>query len=200
MAFEAILLASILARQFRVAQIDKLIAEKYARTDPLTELNNRRGFQELTEPLWQQIVYQKGDASLLLIDVDSFKDVNDTHGHSVGDEVLKAIAKVISESCRQGDISARWGGEEFIVFLPHTSRDSAITQAEVIREAIEKVEFLALELSLTLTASFGVAGSVANQFEDAPLTLARFEPMIKNADRALYIAKYSGKNQVRIVS
>ncbi|PMG77329.1 hypothetical protein BCU84_11005 [Shewanella sp. 10N.286.51.B7] len=200
MAFEAILLASILARQFRVAQIDKLIAEKYARTDPLTELNNRRGFQELTEPLWQQIVYQKGDASLLLIDVDSFKDVNDTHGHSVGDEVLKAIAKVISESCRQGDISARWGGEEFIVFLPHTSRDSAITQAEVIREAIEKVEFLALELSLTLTASFGVAGSVANQFEDTPLTLARFEPMIKNADRALYIAKYSGKNQVRIVS
>ncbi len=200
MAFEAILLASILARQFRVAQIDKLIAEKYARTDPLTGLNNRRGFQELTQPIWQKIVFEQHNASLILIDIDLFKKVNDTHGHSVGDEVLKVVAKALADTCRDGDIAARWGGEEFIVFLPDTSRDSAIMQAEIIREAIENIEFSILELSLNLTASIGVAGSVASLFEQQPLHVDIFEPMIRQADRALYIAKQEGKNQVRVVS
>ncbi|MCL1067828.1 sensor domain-containing diguanylate cyclase [Shewanella olleyana] len=200
MAFEAILLASILARQFRMAQIDKLIAEKYACTDPLTELNNRRGFKEFTESKWQEIVEAQHNVSIALIDIDYFKQVNDTHGHNIGDEVLKLVAKAIADSCRDGDIAARWGGEEFIVLLPNTSRDGAIMQAEHIREAIESISFDTLNGELTLTASIGVAGTVAGKFELSSIHQGTLEALIKNADRALYIAKQDGKNQVRIVS
>ncbi|WP_197495547.1 sensor domain-containing diguanylate cyclase [Shewanella sp. UCD-FRSSP16_17] len=200
MAFEAILLASILARQFRIAQIDKLIAEKYARTDPLTELNNRRGFKVLTELTWPNIVDTQRNISVALIDIDFFKKVNDEYGHSKGDEVLKKVAKVIAETSREGDISARWGGEEFIVFLPDTTRDGAIMHAERIREAIEAISFTGIDCELMLTASIGVAGSVAARFEDESINHDTLEVMIKNADRALYIAKQDGKNQVRVVS
>ncbi|WP_153912609.1 sensor domain-containing diguanylate cyclase [Shewanella sp. TC10] len=200
MAFEAILLASILARQFRMAQIDKLIAEKYARTDPLTELNNRRGFKELTESKWQDIIEDQHNVSIALIDIDYFKQVNDTYGHNIGDEVLKLVAKAIADSCREGDIAARWGGEEFIVFLPNTSRDGAIMQAEHIRETVENISFSTLNSELLLTASIGVAGTVAGKFELSPTYQDTIESLVKSADRALYIAKHDGKNQVKIVS
>lgn len=89
MTFEAILLASILGSQFRVAQVDKIMAQKYACTDPLTQLNNRRGFQELTSPIVERIINTKADVSVVLIDIDLFKNINDVYGHQVGDEVLK---------------------------------------------------------------------------------------------------------------
>jgi diguanylate cyclase (GGDEF)-like protein len=196
MAFEAILLAVILARQFRMAQLDKVIAETYARTDSLTQLNNRRGFQELTQSIWQNIIRSKRDASIVLIDIDFFKRFNDQYGHDVGDKVLVKVAKCIEDTCRKGDVCARWGGEEFIIFLPETSENQAILQAERIRSAIELLEINIIKLPLSITASLGVAGTTEGFFQNEPLTLKVLEPMINLADRALYLAKQKGKNQV----
>ena len=196
MAFEAILLAVILARQFRMAQFDKLIAETYARTDTLTQLNNRRGFQYLTKPIWQSIIREQRDAAFVLIDIDLFKKFNDLYGHDTGDKVLHNVAKCISNTCRKGDISARWGGEEFIVFLPETSQEQALVQAERIRLAIQTLSVTINQVPLSITASLGVTGTYAGNFKNAPLTLDNFELMINEADRALYIAKQNGKNQI----
>ena len=196
MAFEAILLAVILARQFRMAQFDKLIAETYARTDTLTQLNNRRGFQYLTKPIWQSIIREQRDAAFVLIDIDLFKKFNDLYGHDTGDKVLYEVAKKITNTCRKGDISARWGGEEFIVFLPETSQEQALVQAERIRLAIQALSVTINQVPLSITASLGVAGTYAGNFKNAPLTLDNFEMMINEADRALYIAKQNGNNQI----
>ncbi|GAA0790686.1 MULTISPECIES: sensor domain-containing diguanylate cyclase [Pseudomonadati] len=198
MAFEAILLASILARQFRVAQIDKRIAEKYARTDPLTELNNRRGFKELTQPIFEHIVANQREVTIVIIDIDNFKNVNDIYGHSMGDIVLKSVADAITDSCRQGDISARWGGEEFIVFLAETSEAQGLMQAEKIRRKIEAIKIDDIHTQLSLTASFGISGTVNGCFNQATLDAQSMDNMLRNADKALYIAKQNGKNQVKI--
>ena len=196
MAFEAILLAVILARQFRMAQLDKVIAETYARTDSLTQLNNRRGFQELTQPIWQSIIRAKRDASFVLIDIDFFKRFNDQYGHDIGDKVLVKVAQCIEETSRKGDVCARWGGEEFIIFLPETSENQALLQAERIRTAIESLEIEVIQLPLSITASIGVAGTNESLFQNEPLTLDSLEPIINQSDRALYLAKQKGKNQV----
>lgn len=196
MAFEAILLAVILARQFRMAKLDKMIAETYARTDALTQLNNRRGFQELTQPIWQGIIRTRRDAAIVLLDIDFFKRFNDQYGHEIGDKVLVKVAQCLKETARKGDVFARWGGEEFILFLPETTEKQAYLQAERIRAAIEMLEIQVIKLPLSITASFGVAGSTENCFQDEPLSLSVLEPMINSADRALYVAKQKGKNQV----
>ncbi|WP_286264037.1 sensor domain-containing diguanylate cyclase [Thalassotalea atypica] len=198
MAVEAILLAIILARQFRMAQLDKLIAETYARTDTLTQLNNRRGFQDLSQPIWQNLVREKREASIVLIDIDYFKRFNDQYGHDIGDTVLKEVAQCISKACRKGDVSARWGGEEFIVFLPETAQSQAIVHAERIREAISSLTLNVIRVPISITASFGVAGTVNSKFIDQALCMETLEPMINQADRALYVAKQSGKNQVQV--
>ncbi|WP_353518499.1 diguanylate cyclase [Thalassotalea sp. SU-HH00458] len=196
MAFEAILLAVILARQFRMAKLDKMIAETYARTDALTQLNNRRGFQELTQPIWQGIIRTRRDAAIVLLDIDFFKRFNDQYGHEIGDKVLVKVAQCLKETARKGDVFARWGGEEFILFLPETTEKQAYLQAERIRSAIEMLEIQVIKLPLSITASFGVAGSTENYFQGEPLSLRALEPMINLADRALYVAKQKGKNQV----
>jgi GGDEF domain-containing protein len=100
MTFEAFLLAVILAKQFRVAEKDKVMAENYARTDTLTTLNNRHGFEESTQPLWSKIIREKRDVSVVLFDIDAFKKVNDNYGHSAGDLVLKHVADVIKATMR----------------------------------------------------------------------------------------------------
>ncbi len=198
MAFEAILLAVILARQFRMAQFDKLIAETYARTDALTQLNNRRGFQDLTKPILQNIIREKRDVSIVIIDIDFFKQFNDQYGHDVGDRVLKEVGLCISDACRKGDILARWGGEEFIVFLPETTQQQALLQAERIRVAVEQLDKSIINVPLSITVSLGVAGTESSIFNDAHIEMGSLESMIIQADRALYMAKQGGKNRVKI--
>ncbi|WP_372627467.1 diguanylate cyclase [Arsukibacterium sp.] len=200
MAFEAILLAVILARQFRMAKLDKMIAESYARTDVLTRLNNRRGFSQVTEPIWNNIVREKREASIVLMDIDSFKTINDTFGHAYGDEVLTEVAKCIKATAREGDVSARWGGEEFIIFLPETSQSKAIIQAERVRKAFENIRINTQTDTITLTASFGVAGSENGIVGTKPIGDVAQEQLINFADMALYTAKHSGKNQVCVFS
>ena len=197
MAIEALFLSTMLARQFRMAQLDKVIAESYARTDILTQLNNRRGFHDISGPIWQHMIREQRNVSVVLVDVDDFKSINDDHGHDAGDKALKIIAQCIAHACRKSDICARWGGEEFIIFLPETDQEHAIMQAERIRLDIEALSIPVQSKHISVTASFGVAGTTANIFNRQRLKFNTLEPMITAADSALYTAKSNGKNQIQ---
>lgn len=196
MTFEAMLLAVILAKQFRIAQADKVLAEVYARTDTLTSLNNRRGFEESTQPLWNKIIREQRDASIVLFDIDDFKKVNDSYGHSTGDLVLQHVSDVVKKTLRDSDVCGRWGGEEFIIMLPETSVEQAARQAERLRMAFEQSSISVGTITIPVTASFGVSGSLDRQFNEEKLTSSCLEKMIKLADTALYRAKRRGKNRV----
>ena len=200
MALEAILLALILARQFRMAKLDKLIAENYARTDSLTQLNNRRGFAQITAPIWQHIIREQRDVSIVLLDIDGFKQINDSYGHTAGDEVLVQVANCIKATIREGDVAARWGGEEFIIFLPETTQHQAVKQAERLRAAIQALRINTDNAVIRLTASFGTAGSDSGVIATQRLGDISQELVIHYADKALYAAKNSGKNQVCAMS
>ena len=188
MLFDATLLALALAYQFRVGQEQRLRAERLAQLDPLTGLNNRRAFYDMTAPLWSNAIRHEHAASVMLLDIDLFKQINDTHGHAHGDAVLKTLAGVLRQSVRQGDVLARWGGEEFIVFLPQTSLHEAIALAERLRAAISGVRVAGETGTTSVTASVGVA-----QREDLHPTL---DALIAAADECLYQAKQQGRNRV----
>lgn len=199
MALEAILLAVIIAQQFRMAQRDKVLAESYARTDPLTGLLNRRGFQEMADKLWQNLERNRHNVSIVLLDIDHFKQINDSCGHTKGDEVLVKLAACIQHTIRKGDVSARWGGEEFILLLPETDQQEALIQTERLRRAIEGLRIEHKKTTLRVTSSFGVSGTTKQAMTENQLTPGcryDFEQMVSQADDALYAAKNSGRNQV----
>jgi len=195
MVFEAITLALILAQRFRMAQRDKLIAENYARIDPLTNLYNRRGFLEIVDSFWQGYVRNNRGFSIILLDIDHFKQVNDRLGHAAGDLVLEQISQCINNTIRGCDIAARWGGEEFIILLPETPQESALIQAERVRSAIAELTIPYKDEFLHITSSLGVIGT--NQVPKITLpdelTLDIF---INKADEAMYVAKNKGRNQI----
>lgn len=188
MLFDATLLALALAYQFRVGQEERLRAERLAQLDPLTGLNNRRAFYDMTAPLWSNSIRHRDDASVMLLDIDLFKQINDTHGHAHGDAVLKTLAGVLKQSVRQGDVLARWGGEEFIVLLPQTSLHEATALAERLRAAVADVRVPGDAGATTVTASVGVA-----QREDHQPTL---DALIAAADECLFQSKQHGRNRV----
>lgn len=195
MSLEALLLAIILAQHFRLAQEGKQLAETFARTDPLTGLNNRRGFRESADKLWETLIRQQRHLSIIMLDIDFFKQVNDQFGHAGGDKALKAIADAISQMVRAGDLSARWGGEEFILLLPETDQNEALAQAERLRATIETLSVNYKGQRMSLTASLGVSGTLDGNWHPESI-----ERMIDQADRALYTAKNSGRNQVYYTS
>ncbi|MCX6073851.1 MAG: sensor domain-containing diguanylate cyclase [Campylobacterales bacterium] len=162
--------------------------EKLAFHDALTGLYNRGDFdKKLQEELNRALRYETS-LSLLMLDIDFFKNINDTYGHQAGDEVLKSIATIILTSIRNNDYGARYGGEEFIVILPETNTTEAIVLAERIKETIEKNEFnLSNDTAIHLTISIGVASSTKGI---SP------EYLLEVADNALYKAKENGRNQV----
>ncbi len=188
MLVDATLLALALGYQFRVGQEERLRAERLAQLDPLTGLNNRRAFYDKTSPLWSQAVRHGHATSVMLLDIDRFKQINDAHGHAHGDEVLKATANLLRQSIRQGDALARWGGEEFIVFLPETDRPEAMALAERLRAAIADMRVAAGPEEIAVTASIGIA-----QQEHHHVTL---DALIAAADECLYQAKQQGRNRV----
>ncbi len=158
--------------------------------DPLTALFNRRAFDErLREELRRTVRYQR-PLCLMMLDIDFFKRVNDTHGHNAGDEVLAGIADVLQTSARENDMVARLGGEEFAVLMPETTSDAAARVAERLRKAVERKLFSTAAGDLAITISIGVAvwaGSIADAAE-----------FVNAADGALYRAKNSGRNRVCI--
>lgn len=192
MLVDATLLALALAYQLRASQERRIRAERLAQMDPLTGLNNRRAFYDKTASFWSNAIRHKHATSVMLLDIDRFKQINDICGHAHGDEVLKALADILKQSVRQGDVLARWGGEEFIVFLPETSLQEAAALAERLRMAIEAVRIPREQGITSVTASFGVAQKDARH--------ATLDALIASADACQYQSKLQGRNRVTFVT
>jgi len=162
--------------------------ENMATVDGLTETLNRRGLEASCAKISALCKRTYMDMAVLLIDVDFFKKVNDKHGHLVGDEVLKHMASIIQNVLRRGDVVGRYGGEEFVIFMPNTVEDDASVLAERIRLAIADQPFVSDEVYIPVTVSIGVADSVRAGFE--------FKGLVSAADATLYKAKDNGRNNV----
>ena len=159
-------------------------------TDALTGLNNRRYLDTHLKILFNRSLVRGRPLSVLITDIDRFKQVNDTYGHDAGDEVLKEFASRIRSTVRGADLACRYGGEEFVVVMPDTSSEIAAAVAERLRAAVETMPFNLKETgrSISVTASFGISSRIE--------TVASPEQLIKQADRALYEAKNAGRNRV----
>ncbi len=161
---------------------------RLATTDPLTGLNNRRSFEELAEREFKRAKRYGNALSALMLDLDWFKRINDAHGHAAGDEVLKNVARIITEALRETDLAGRIGGEEFAALLPETSTADAMEVAQRLRATIESANVGSAETPLKITASIGVS-----QRQDSDKELLT---LLKRADAALYTAKDAGRNRV----
>lgn len=170
-------------------EIQKLNKElrRMSLEDDLTECHNRRYFEALVIREQKRAIRYNTKMSIIMLDIDFFKDVNDQYGHHVGDVVLKELAKIMSEHIRVSDDLARWGGEEFIILLPNTGAEQAVQVAEKLRLKIENNVF---EYDLKMTASFGVAEYIQHE---------SYDDLFKRVDSAVYLAKEKGRNQVVIV-
>jgi len=164
------------------------VCEEAAFTDHLTGLANRRRFERQLEREVGRVQRFEHPFTLLMIDIDSFKNVNDSFGHDAGDEAIRRIAKVLSEGTRGIDLAARIGGEEFAVLLVETSRDGGSEVAERLRTAIKALE---IPKAGRVTASFGVA--------ECPGDAQTSADILKAADIALYEAKRNGRDQVVVM-
>lgn len=159
--------------------------EETASQDFLTKLFNRRKFDALLQYEIEQVKrYQKGKLSMILLDIDNFKSINDTYGHDIGDEILKELGLMLKRLSRNSDVVSRWGGEEFALNLSYTPIEDALFVAEKLRASIQEHIFTQ---NLRITCSFGVS-----QFR----TSDELSDLFKRADEALYEAKNTGKNKV----
>ena len=170
--------------------------QRAAYLDPLTKIANRRHFDSFLEKEWQRSVRNGGVLSLVVLDVDHFKLYNDSLGHPAGDTCLQQVAQAIdAHACRPGDLAARYGGEEFVMLFSETEADSAMLLAETIRATIEALHLPhpRSTTSAWITVSIGVATIRPHQLDNR-------EALFVAADRALYVAKEAGRNQVRATS
>ena len=185
----SVVMGLMMQREYNLIQREQAL-EKDALTDPLTGLANRRAFDGLFE---QEAVAGREDMhgpSLLVVDVDHFKEVNDTFGHEKGDVALQRITEVLCSVVREGDTVSRYGGEEFCVLLPRTSADVALIIAERVRAALAGTSISLGEHTIRLTVSVGVASAPDSGDEASALFAA--------ADRALYRAKREGRDRVLV--
>lgn len=159
-----------------------------AMNDALTRVRNRRAMQGMLDFEMRRVQTEVKDFSVILLDIDHFKRVNDMYGHDIGDIVLQWLAQTLQAELRVQDIVARWGGEEFLVLLPDTSLDEALETAERLRIKIEKTPVESSSVPLQITFSAGVSNSKPNRHVDQ---------LCKVADQALYIAK---RTRNRVVS
>lgn len=159
--------------------------------DFLTQLYNRRYFSETSSKILNLSIRHNHKISIIVCDIDNFKEINDTYGHAIGDKVIVSLANILNDNSRQSDIIARYGGEEFILLLYNTTLDDTKKIAENIRQIVEKVEIITNKNNLKFTLSLGIAefnSSLDNDLENT----------INRADKALYKAKINGKNRVEI--
>jgi diguanylate cyclase (GGDEF)-like protein len=184
--FDAFELRARVNAALRTKHMQDLLIE-HAKIDPLTGLANRRALMERLGQEWERIQRHGGELSFIMGDVDHFKQVNDAHGHTVGDRALHEVAGAIAGQCRQVDLPCRYGGEEFAIVVPDEPAAGAANLAERCRQAVEAVRLSVGTETVSVTASFGVA--------DAS-TAASPEALIQQADAALYRAKNAGRNRV----
>lgn len=158
-----------------------------AMTDQLTTCHNRHSLSEYAPKYCKDAVRYQHPLSIMILDLDHFKRINDEFGHTTGDVVLEDIGKILMNTCRQGDIVARIGGEEFLVLLPHCNIVDTMKKAEDVRALIERAK----PCDLTVTASIGIASLIEQHDEN-------FDKLYKAADKAVYLSKENGRNQVSV--
>jgi diguanylate cyclase (GGDEF)-like protein len=162
--------------------------EKKAIYDALTECYNKKESEEFIKKfLYNYLRYKKSPFSIMMIDIDFFKKINDTYGHLAGDFILKNVADRVKGVIRKSDICGRFGGEEFVVILPNTKISGAMKLANRIKESIEKEEFEFNGKKINLTVSIGITSAGIND---------SYESLISRADEALYEAKNKGRNRI----
>ncbi|MGE8035561.1 sensor domain-containing diguanylate cyclase [Lysinibacillus sp. NPDC093692] len=171
---------------------DTILLKELSVTCQLTKLYNRRYLIEHGELVFQKCLEEQNHCSCIAIDIDFFKKVNDTYGHLIGDEVLKHVANIITNSVRGIDIITRYGGEEFVILSPNTTLESAVKIAERVRKHVEHHPYYADDVEINVTVSIGIAGYGHSK------NISTFYELLDKADQALYIAKESGRNQLRV--
>ena len=178
-----------LAEQNEELQRANEILSQLSITDGLTKLHNHRYFQDHLVREIKRIKRTQAPLSMILLDIDDFKLLNDTHGHAAGDEVLMSLASIMNDSARESDLIARYGGEEFVILMPNTDLAGAVHLAEKIRMAVESTRLIIGDgmKPIEITISLGVATFNGSRRE-----------FFAEADRALYQAKAAGKNCVII--
>lgn len=161
--------------------------ERAASTDELTQLANRRHMQQALVKEFSRYERNGHHFSVVLVDMDHFKKINDEYGHDAGDYVLQAFARLLPDICRRSDLPARWGGEEFLILLPDTSLLQALALAERLRCAVDAQDFVHQGQHIHVTISAGVCSSTHH---------TSIENLLKQVDISLYEAKSAGRNQI----
>jgi diguanylate cyclase (GGDEF)-like protein len=174
----------LLYRQLRI----KMRLKYYAEHDVLTQLYNRKVLFQRGAKLFEQAKSNNTLLSVVVFDIDHFKQINDTFGHQAGDQVLMRMAALAKETMRTRDILARLGGEEFVAIMPELTQEQAKACAERLREKFEQQHYQTIGINRAITASFGVASIEPN--------MGHFDQLVHCADEAMYQAKQSGRNQV----
>jgi len=167
--------------------------ERLAMTDVLTGIANRRAFFAASRTLIDNARRHARPVTAVMVDIDHFKRVNDSHGHAVGDKVLQHVAATLAPLVRSGDVFARYGGEEFVLLAPETDVDSALALACRMGDALRERACVVDGLSIGVTASFGVAVMVGADVHDD------LEQLLQRADEALYAAKHAGRDCARVI-
>lgn len=165
-----------------------ITAKEEVLIDGLTQIYNRKAFDKKIGDAFIEKSIKKTPFTLVMVDIDCFKKINDGYGHTVGDEVLKKVASTIKKTFRLNDFVARYGGEEFSVMIDRIDRNYILDVCERLRSAIEAINFTIDSERIPITASIGMAFS-------SPTDTSR--TLIERADRALYLAKQSGRNIVK---
>jgi two-component system cell cycle response regulator len=186
--FDAFELRARVRAALRSKHFQDLLIE-YAHIDPLTSLPNRRALQERLTQEWDRLMRHGGRLAFIMVDLDHFKRVNDTYGHSIGDRVLQEAAKILQGQCRKIDLPTRYGGEEFGIVVPEATSLDAASLAERCRDDMEKLAVRVGDATVGITASFGVSDADGVGSTDA---------LIERADRALFHAKEAGRNAVYV--
>jgi len=163
--------------------------ELLALTDPMTKLYNRRYFTQTSKHLLSLAKRDKTELSILMIDIDNFKSINDTYGHKIGDDVIIALSSMMLTISRKSDIVCRFGGEEFLILFPETDIDGALVIAQKIREETLNIDIKTEDNKIKFTISIGLSKIDIQNDENIEIS-------IKKADDALYKAKNNGKNRV----
>jgi diguanylate cyclase (GGDEF)-like protein len=168
--------------------------EQMAATDPLTGLYNRRHFARVLEQLFSETQRYDKDLSCVMIDVDGFKQLNDSLHHQTGDQILAMAGRVITANLRRMDVAARYGGDEFVLLLPHASTQEASLAAQRIREEFFTASAALLKRKEGVTMSIGVAALR----EPSGGGASNAEQLVANADAALYYSKQHGRNRISV--
>lgn len=178
-----------ITQKWRIDRQQKQL-EQMAYYDPLTDLPNRRLFDKLLKEEFSLMQRHGRELVIIILDIDNFKNVNDTYGHPVGDNILRQLADLLKNNVRESDTVSRFGGEEFIILMPRTSLEEGYAFAERLRKLIMEKRFTIGSITLRITSSFGIS-----LLRDNSRSLEDYYSL---ADKALYVAKQCGKNRVEI--